>query len=97
MYRQGDLLLREVRELGNNVVKLTTNVIIRSPVTGHTHSITEGVVWRKKSVWRDLVAFYVQIPSTGAQLIHPEHASIDLPGGLYEIRRQREVTGFVED
>lgn len=97
MYRQGDLLLIQVDELGNFCNLKEGKIIIKSSVTGHTHEITDGAVYDNESSWRDRANFYISIPEGGAKLIHEEHKAIPLEEGIYKVIRQREVNGYVKD
>ena len=99
MYRQGDLLFikREARQFPAGIKK-NSRVVLGSTITGHEHKITEGEVYVNDNVnGRDPGNFYVVIPEGGAELVHPEHKSIPLEEGIYEVRRQREVNGYVQD
>lgn len=95
MYRQGDLLfLRSDKIAGEKTHGLD---VLHSTVTGHSHSLTRGEVYLNNPSWQDKGNFYVVIPEGGADLVHPEHDTIKLPAGIYEVRRQREVNGYVQD
>lgn len=98
MYRQGDILivkgeadkyaLSESREEQNNIVT-------EGSITGHHHVIKNGKVYRKRRDWYGCIGYI--LAKEGCQLLHDEHATIDLPAGEYKIIKQREVTGDVED
>lgn len=94
MYRQGDLLFIGIDEPEDEdkVSRRTTKDILHSSLTGHSHTLTDGFVWETDSPGR----FYVQVPN-GAQAVHQEHRPIPLEPGWYEVRRQREVNGYVAD
>ena len=97
MYRQGDLLF--IRNGKNPVGTLIKSKdILKSSVTGHAHRISVGDVYVNEDItWEDKGNFYLVIPEGGARLIHEEHKTIKLPEGNYEVRRQREVSGYVKD
>lgn len=97
MHRQGDLLFIYLEE-GTKMDYVKTKrreskVILGSSVTGHDHALTEGEVYETDNPGR----FYLKVLEKGAQVVHPEHASIPLSYGIWEVRRQREVNGFVQD
>lgn len=108
MYRQGDILFIECSEVSDDSIEVKNNkVIIQSPITGHTHSITSGKLFFRNLVrfdendsWNDLnskgVIGFVEA-NDKTKVIHQEHKEIALPSGIYEIRRQKEVGGFVND
>jgi hypothetical protein len=95
MYRQGDLLFIKTNERPEGKKKHGL-VVLGSSITGHDHAITSGAVYVNEPTWRDRANFYVEVPE-GADLIHPEHKTIPLPAGIYQVIRQREVTGYVKD
>lgn len=43
LYRQGDVLFREVDELPKKKRKLNTEVIVRGEATGYAHRIQNGI------------------------------------------------------
>lgn len=97
MYRQGDVLLimlpAKPEHLG---VPLRTNILLEGSVTGHHHSIQNGKIY---PIIQERASPVIAIVEAGShcQIVHEEHGPIDLPEGFYEVRRQREVGGFVED
>lgn len=93
MYRQGDLLFIKTTEAPQGV-KLKDKTILCSSVTGHAHKITKGVVWSNGD---NRPSYYLEIPEGGSDLVHEEHKTIPLPEGTYQVIRQREVTGYVQD
>jgi hypothetical protein len=98
MYRQGDLLIIEANNVPEEAVKLNTLNILGSSVTGHVHKLTKNssVVYSHTPTWDRRGNFYLIIKEPD-KLVHEEHKSIDLPVGVYEVRRQREVNGYVAD
>lgn len=97
MYRQGDLLFIKIVGTPYGILQHSL-VVLGSSITGHTHAITRGKVFVNDNItFGRLGNFYVVIPEGGADLIHPEHRTISLPSGTYEVRRQREVNGYVKD
>jgi hypothetical protein len=97
MYRQGDLLFVQAPTLGENCHLLKEQLdILGSSVTGHTHRISEGEVYSHEPTFQDNARFYVRCLE-GAQLLHEEHGTIQLPPGVYKVIRQREVNGYIVD
>lgn len=97
MYRQGDLLFIGVEKLGENCELKHGLVVLGSSITGHDHAIRAGKVFMHEPNRWDNANFYVEVPSEGTELYHPEHRTIPLPGGFYKVIRQREVNGYVKD
>lgn len=96
-YRQGDLLFIKADSLGDSLREKHGQDIITSNITGHSHSITRGKIYLANPTWSDRANFYVIIPDEGAEVVHQEHRSIPLSGGIYKVIRQREVNGYVRD
>lgn len=94
-YRQGDLLFIEASGAPKGTKKHSLK-ILESSITGHSHQISEGEIYVNEPTWSDNANFYVVVPN-GADLIHGEHETINLPAGIYQVVRQKEVTGYVKD
>lgn len=94
MYRQGDILLIKVEKnpLDNPV---RTDILREGTITGHHHKIIKGKIFFQPIDENHIFA-YVEA-AKGCKLVHDEHGPIALPEGIYEVRRQREVRGYVED
>lgn len=88
-YRQGDILLQEIDKVPSNAVKNVRNgsiVLGEGETAGHRHEIlqTEGV----ESYSND--GFLYLSVEQDTELVHPEHAKIELAPGNYEVIRQTE-------
>jgi hypothetical protein len=89
MYRQGDVLIFEG---GSSAITLSheevlDRVLAYGEATGHAHRIVgAGAHLYASSEGGDMV-LAVQ---TSARVVHEEHGAIDLPAGVYVVRRQRE-------
>ena len=84
MYRQGDVLIKKVKELPKKSKKLETDIIVLGEATGHAHRIVNGTIYRSNRNVRYIKA------NKGAELIHDEHGPIKIEPGIYEIVIQRE-------
>lgn len=100
MYRQGDLLFIQYAGVPKGDKKMGLD-ILSSSLTGHSHSLTAGAVYVvpfNSDRWdRERASFFIEVPAKGAKVVHPEHKAIPLKEGVYEVIRQREVNGFVQD
>ena len=88
MFRQGDVLLVAVPAIPDEAVSQPRRgrlVVAEGEATGHAHAITE----RDAREFRVGNERFVLVRSA-AQLIHEEHASIELPAGAYRVVIQRE-------
>ena len=103
IYRQGDVLIKRVRTIPTGAKpKARDNgrvILAYGEVTGHAHQL---MVADRPPVADDAVLLTVAESATflrlkkGAQLVHEEHATIDLAPGNYEIVHQREYRPWGE-
>lgn len=91
-YRQGDVCLVPVTSIPKNAKPVKRDngrvILAYGEGTGHAHAIVE-----ESAVMLSVAegATFVRLAKK-AQLLHEEHATIDLPAGDYEVRRQREYS-----
>ena len=85
MYRQGDILLKQVASIPVNAIRNRSAVILRGEATGHAHRILSGYIYHR------FQTMFVDAREA-TRLVHEEHATIKLPKGIYRVWRQREYT-----
>lgn len=85
IYAQGDVLLRPI-EGKVDCNEKGTAVLALGEVSGHSHRMS-GVSFVKGS---DGLATQILVPPMGAELVHEEHETIQIPQGRYEVLIQRE-------
>lgn len=88
-FRHGDLIITEVKEVEKNrygVKKLDHLILAFGEASGHKHEITEG----KAELFEEDGTLYLKVESEEAVLTHPEHNSIKIPKGAYQVEHQRE-------
>lgn len=95
MFRQGDVMIREVAAVpsGAKEVKTTDRIVLAyGEVTGHAHAIAPGEATEHSLAdAAGIVRRFLKVVSE-ATVRHEEHAPIPLPAGVYEIVQQREYT-----
>lgn len=85
MYRQGDVLALKIEALPKGLKKKKDNVLVHSDSTLHDHTLVSGTVYTDKNG-----KMYADVPRK-TQIVHTaDHDPVDLPKGIYEIRRQQE-------
>lgn len=88
-FRQGDVLLTPASpgetSLGTKQPHL---VLVYGEVTGHKHQITDG----QAELYEKNGVLFLQVFSETATLSHEEHKAIQIPCGVWMVRRQREYT-----
>lgn len=94
MHRQGDLLFVQQNDQPTRTDGTGPGgSILKSSLTGHDHKLTKGVVIPNR---QGQVIATLEIAEE-AEIVHEEHKPIKLSPGKWQVRRQREVRGFVED
>ena len=89
-YRHGDLIIREIDEdsvrQGSLWKKLDHLILAEGEATGHKHEIVEG----DAELIEENGTLYLRVKSKEAKLTHPEHDTIIVPEGTFEVKHQRE-------
>jgi hypothetical protein len=101
MFAQGDLLIERVDDVEPSGKLIAPDasglmVLAEGELTGHRHAIHDRVtLFRDDALARDiptgLYIGHLKVDGGGAVLRHEEHAPINLLGGTYRARRQREL------
>lgn len=95
IYRQGDVLIRQVDRLPKSAKDVTPDgriVLAHGEVTGHAHAIAPGEASEFSfAAAAGIVRRFLSVVKE-AVVRHEEHAPIPLPPGVYEIVQQREYT-----
>ncbi len=86
MYRQGDVLLRRIEKVAGKPTDSGEKVLALGETTGHKHILRGNGVQFFASASGQV---QVQVTDT-AELVHEEHARIEIPKGSYEVVLQRE-------
>jgi len=91
IYRQGDIVIREVRRLPADVRRQCSPVLAYGEKTGHSHRLKgPGQVWRQDT------QLYLRLEHP-SQIVHEEHRAITLSPGIYKVLGQREFVSPAED
>lgn len=95
--RQGDVLLvpmseKDIPEQHNEVPRNGDRVILAyGEVTGHAHSIIDDEVRLVTSEQAEQLRTWLLVETDApVELVHDEHATVMVPPGAYEVRRQQE-------
>jgi hypothetical protein len=89
MYRQGDLLFKEVKCIPEGGKVRKSGHILEGEVTGHVHRVAELEQAEVLEVGEGL---FVSVSENGVSVIHEDHKTVELPPGNYEVVRQREYS-----
>ena len=85
LIRQGDVLLKEVKEIKGQKQKQKDVVLAEGEVTGHKHTLMGQVLVSEFEGNK-----YVELTEDSV-LTHQEHDTLEIPKGKYQIILQREV------
>jgi len=93
--RQGDVFVQQIAALPDGLTPKARDggrvVLAYGEVTGHAHAIDSALAELFED--RDGTLYLrVQAGAGAAQLVHEEHATIDLAPGCYRVTHQREYT-----
>jgi len=87
LFRHGDLLIEKVGFLPSNIKKVKGKVLAEGEATGHKHELIGNVqLFRDK----DRQVFFKN--QQEVELVHPEHKTIIIPPGFFEVTRQQEYS-----
>jgi len=96
-YRQGDVLIQQVKELPYWIRNQTSEkrkewTLALGEATGHAHVLEADVMetWGQPQFGS---AGFVEVGGTGGVVTHQEHETIELEPGIYTIVHQREYAG----
>jgi hypothetical protein len=84
MYRHGEILISKAAKVCGD--QLNHLVLAEGEVTNHKHEIVNG----DAKLYEQDGVMYLSIKSDTADLVHPDHKTIELPKGDYKIEIQRE-------
>lgn len=92
IFRQGDVLLQQVKSLPKGAQDVTGKEIILAfgEVTGHAHRIASGHTANCR-YWTAQGERFLQVLTT-SELRHEEHSTVTLPPGIYCLPTQVEYT-----
>ncbi|MEZ6133787.1 MAG: hypothetical protein R3C53_02645 [Pirellulaceae bacterium] len=89
LYRHGDVLIMKVSKVPAAAKKQQHLRLAEGEVTGHSHRVLQAGA---AILFRDQNALFLEVTADRASIVHEEHATIDLPRGLYRVWQQREYT-----
>lgn len=90
--RHGDLLIKEITKLPEDLKEIKTNIVAEGEFTGHNHTvITED----------NSIAVYSSFDGKkylncikDAKISHQEHKTLEIPCGIYEVIIEQEFDPF---
>jgi hypothetical protein len=100
LYRQGDVLLRQISGLPENVEVSARGrlVLAEGELTGHAHVIEHGragLAVQRNAVytmpWDEISVYLVVDDGEPVALRHDEHDTLKVEPGVYQVIRQRQL------
>lgn len=92
IYRQGDVLFKEVKTIPKGGKVRASGHILEGEVTGHIHKIAEAHLSEAQVLDCGAGLFMSVSAEGGVSIVHEDHHTLVLPAGNYEIVRQREYS-----
>ena len=92
-YRQGDVLIVAVTKAPKGVPIPADRgrfILAYGEATGHAHAVAADGVEFFREEFGERRRFLLIEGGQTAEIRHEEHATVELPPGLYEVRQQRE-------
>ena len=91
--RQGDVYLVKLNKMPNEKKEVVPPQGVRAilaagEATGHHHSVSA----RHAEMYRLATGMIILAVKKATMLQHQEHGEIEIPKGLYQVKRQREYT-----
>ncbi len=84
-YRQGDVLIVEVKSIPKEVKERKQGVLVEGEVTGHAHRIAPNDLTKAKVGFMDEPQRLFVEAIENIRIVHEDHATIELPAGRYEL------------
>ena len=94
LYRNGDLLIRQIDKLPKGLKKLDTNILAEGQFTGHNHKIVAEPI--DLTIYTDNEGKKYFNLNKDSDLTHQEHKTIKIKKGLYELVIEQEFDPFQE-
>lgn len=89
LYRQGDVLFRVAKPPKGERKIRKDGIIMHGEATGHAHRIADLTSGEVYDIGERC---FLSASPAGVSIVHDEHGPIVLPGGAYEVLRQREYS-----
>jgi hypothetical protein len=93
IWRQGDVIVREVSEIPEDATPSESNEVRISSETGHSHTLLATKVFVSKDQKRGLgqqLLQYIVVLDEPKEMVHPQHAPLELSPGRYLITTVRD-------
>ena len=96
LFRQGDLLIREISSIPYIAKPISTNIIADGEKTGHNHTLngshqifeTVEPAHKQKQIHFEA--------KQELKIEHPEHNTIIIPKGIYTVVHERHLNVFLD-
>ncbi len=93
IYRHGDILIKEIKELPKNLKEQKNGILALGEVTGHSHELEGG---KYRVLVDDSNKKFLEIMEA-TMLKHQEHKTISIAPAKYEIIIEREFDPFQQE
>ena len=89
IFRHGDLLIREISSIPNNVKPISTSILAEGEKTGHNHTLNGS-----HQIFETDETMYFEAKQE-LSIEHPEHNTIQIPKGVYKVTHEQSWNPFL--
>ncbi|MFZ5796847.1 MAG: hypothetical protein ACOY3O_00325 [Thermodesulfobacteriota bacterium] len=97
LYQQGDILIQRIETLPSNLEVIAPEngryILARGEASGHAHAINDNILLFREE-GKDVLYCLADDYFT---LRHEEHENIEIPPGMYQVRKVRQFEYFQID
>jgi hypothetical protein len=93
--RHGDLLIKKIKVLPEDINKQKNNILMEGEATGHHHTLVADPQSHVEVFIDEKGKKYFKVIGK-ARITHPEHKTIKVGEGFYKIVVEREYDPFAE-
>ena len=94
LLQQGDVLIKKLLKLPENLKLKNNNIVAVGEVTGHYHEVIGSNV---ETFYDEFGNLFLNVNCDDAIISHQEHKHFNIPLGIYEIGIVREYDHFAEE
>ena len=96
LFRQGDLLIREISSIPYAAKPISTNIIADGEKTGHNHTLNGShQIFETVEPAHKQKQIHFEVKQE-LKIEHPEHNTIIIPKGIYTVVHERHLNVFLD-
>ena len=92
IFRHGDLLIREIKELPKGLKKIDSKVLAFGEITNHSHQLIGQCQVMENKEGKKFFQAQEEV-----ELTHQEHKTLKIEKGVFEVLTEREYEPFEQE